>query len=101
MSLGYLVKGFFRFITFLLFFGIILLGFLFAVNNTTEVILWVGFELPPFSVGELVIIVFIVGGLLGLLLGIGIFKQMKHLLQIRKLRSQIEKLQGNAKYEKS
>ena len=94
------MKGFFRFITFLVFVGIILLGFLFAVNNTTEVVLWVGIDLPPFSVGVLVIIVFIAGGLLGLLLGIGIFRQMKHLLQIRKLRSELVKLQGNAEHEK-
>jgi uncharacterized integral membrane protein len=101
MSLGYSVKGFFRFITFLVFVGIVLLAFLFAVNNTTEVVLWIGVELPPVSVGVLVIVVFITGGLLGLMLGIGVFRQMKYIFQIRKLHSQLESLQGNSEHKKT
>jgi len=89
------MKGFLRFITFLVFIGIVLLAFLFAVNNTSEVSLWIGIELPAISVGVLVIATFILGGLLGLILGIGVFRQLKTLVQLRQLRSQLAKLQGS------
>ncbi|MGY8791067.1 MAG: hypothetical protein ACKVKR_12465 [Pseudomonadales bacterium] len=95
------MKSFYRFIAFLIFASIVLLGFLFAVNNTTEVALWIGIDLPPFSIGVLVIIVFITGGLVGLLLGIEIFRQMKYLFQIRKLRSELENLKSNAVHKKN
>ena len=91
MLAGKFVKGFLRFVTFLVFVGIVLLAFLFAVNNTTEVSLWIGIELPAFSVGVLIIAAFILGGLLGLVLGLGIFRQLKYVVQIRKLRSQLQK----------
>ena len=85
------MKGLVRFITFLVFVGIILLAFLFAVNNTTEVSLWLGLQLPALSVGVLVICAFILGGVLGLVLGLRIFVQLKYILQIRHLRSQLDK----------
>ena len=93
------MKGFIRFITFLVFVGIILLAFLFAVNNTTEVNLWIGVELPALSVGVLVIGAFIIGGVLGLVLGAGIFRQLKYKLQIKQLRSQLEKVNKAANSE--
>ena len=85
------MKGFVRFITFLVFVGIILLAFLFAVNNTTVVTLWIGREMPPLSVGVLIICTFILGGLLGLILGLRIFRQLKYILEIRQLRSQLDR----------
>jgi len=86
------VKGFFRFITFLVFVGTVLLAFLFAVNNTTEINLWVGTELPVFSIGVIIIAVYILGGLTGLVLGLGILRQLKYRVQIRQLQSQLDKL---------
>ena len=86
------MKGFFRFITFFVFVGTVLLAFLFAVNNTTEISLWVGTELPALSIGVIIIAVFILGGLTGLVLGVGIFRQLKYKVQIRQLKSQLEKL---------
>lgn len=86
------MKGFVRFITFLVFVSIVLLAFLFAVNNTTVVVLWLGIEMPAASVGVLVIISFVVGGFLGLLLGVGIFKELKTMVQIKKLRSEVARL---------
>ena len=86
------MKGFFRFITFLVFVGTVLLAFLFAVNNTTETSLWVGVELPALSIGVLIIIVFILGGLIGLFLGLGIIRQLKYRVQIHQLKSQLDKL---------
>jgi uncharacterized integral membrane protein len=53
------------------------------------------------SVGVIVIVVFITGGIIGLLLGIGIFRQMKNLFEVRKLRSELSKLKGNAEHEKT
>lgn len=87
------MKGLYHFIKFLLFAGMVLLAFLFAVNNTTEVSLWIGRELQPVSIGVLLIVVFILGGFLGLVLGLGIFRQLKYVLEIRQLRSQVKKLQ--------
>jgi len=86
------VKGFVRFITFLIFVSIVLLAFLFAVNNTTVVVLWLGIEMPAASVGVLVITSFVVGGFLGLLLGFGIFKELKTMVQIKKLQSEVARL---------
>jgi len=85
------VKGLVRLITFLIFVGIILLAFLFAVNNTTEVSLWLGTTLPPMGAGVLVICAFITGGILGLLLGLGIFRQLRYKLKIRQLETRLEK----------
>ena len=75
-----------------MFVGTVLLAFLFAVNNTTEISLWVGTELPALSIGVIIIAVFILGGLTGLVLGVGIFRQLKYKVQIRQLKSQLEKL---------
>lgn len=93
------MKGFVRFITFLVFVGIILLAVLFAYNNTTEVGLWVGIDLPQQSVGVWLICAFILGGLLGLLTGMGIFRQLKYIMQIRHLRSQLEKVKNSGNGE--
>lgn len=93
------MKGFVRFITFLVFVGIILLAVLFAYNNTTEVGLWIGIDLPQQSVGVWVICAFILGGLLGLLTGIGIFRQLKYIIQIKSLRSQLEKAKNSGNGE--
>ena len=86
------MKGLLRFISFLVFVGIILLAFMFAVNNTTEVSLWLGLQMPPLSVGVLVICAFVLGGVMGLVLGLRIFQQLKYILQIRHLRSQLGKI---------
>ena len=85
------MKSLVRFITFLVFVTIILLAFLFAVRNTTPVSLWIGIQLPEASVGVLVIAAFIVGGLLGLVLGLGVFRQLKYMVRIRQLQSQLNK----------
>ena len=90
------MKSFVRFITLLLFVGIVLLAFLFAVRNTTEISLWIGIELPPLSAGVLLILAFILGGLLGLLLGVGVFRQLGYRVRIRKLEMQLNKARHKA-----
>ena len=88
------MKGFFRFLTFLLFVAIILLATVFVLRNTTAVSLWLGVQLPELSVGQLVIIAFITGGLVGLLVGLGIFRQLQYKLRIRQLQSRLDKAEG-------
>jgi len=95
------VKGFVRFISFLVFISIVLLAFLFAVNNTTEVSLWLGKELPALSVGVLVIIAFILGGVIGLFLGIGLFKQFRTMAELRQLRKKVARLENAGSYDKN
>lgn len=90
------MKAILRFIAFLVFFGIVLLAFVFAFNNTARISLWVGVQLPEISIGVLIICAFILGGMLGLVLGAGIFRQLKYKLQIRQLRSQLEKNHSHA-----
>lgn len=87
------MKSLIRYITFIVFVAVVLLGFLFAARNTTQVSLWIGLELPALSVGVLVIAAFITGGLLGLLLGMGLFRRLKYVVQIRHLKSQLRKAQ--------
>lgn len=85
------MKRFLRFITILFLLALVLLAFLFAVRNTTPVSLWVGVSLPETSVGVLVIAAFILGGVLGLLFGLGIFRQLKYRVKIRQLQSRLER----------
>jgi len=77
----------------MVFTSIVLLAFVFVVNNATEVVLWLVIEMPAASVGVIVIISFVVGGFIGLLLGFGIFKQLKTMVQIKKIRSEVARLE--------
>lgn len=86
------MKGIVRFFTILVLLGVVLLAFLFAVRNTTMVSLWLGVSLPEYSVGVLVIAAFILGGLLGLLFGLGLFRRLKYRVKIRQLESRLDKL---------
>ena len=88
------MKGFVRFITFLAFIGVVLLGWMFAWKNTTEVTLWFGRDISAVSVGVLVITVFILGAVIGLLLGVGILRQLKTMVEIRKLKNQIARMES-------
>ena len=90
------MKSLFRFLTLLFFVGLILLAFLFAVKNTMPVSLWLGITLPEYSVGIIVIATFILGGILGLLLGLGIFRQLKYRIKIRQLQSRLEKIEKSS-----
>jgi len=90
------VKGFFRFITFLIFVGLILLAFLFALKNTAPVTLWVGITLPEISVGVLIIAAFVAGGFIGLVLGLGIFRQLRYMIRIRQLQGQLDRTRKEA-----
>lgn len=69
---------------------IILAGFVFASFNTAEVPLWLGREFSPRPVGHWVIVAFTLGGLIGLMLGFGLFSRIKSRMQIRRLNARLK-----------
>jgi putative membrane protein len=78
----------FDFLVWLFLFLVFLASVGFAVINTEEVYLSVGFAVfgpHPFSVW--VIIAFVLGGLTGLVLGAGIFRVLRLRIEIRRLRA--------------
>ncbi|MAM70721.1 MAG: hypothetical protein CMP91_06215 [Gammaproteobacteria bacterium] len=82
-----------RFLAWLLFLLVVLAGFLFASNNTIEVPLWIGVELAPQSLAVWIILAFAWGGVLGLLLGFGLFRRIRAQHKINKLEARINKLE--------
>lgn len=82
-----------RFIAGLFFLLIVLAGFIFASNNSVEVPLWIGIDLAPQSLAVWVILAFAWGGVLGLLLGYGLFRRIKAQLKINKLEALLKKTQ--------
>lgn len=81
----------FRFIIVLIFLLVVLAGFIFASNNSTEVPLWIGIELAPQSLAVWVLLAFAWGGVLGLILGYGIFRRIKAQLKIHQLEARLRK----------
>ena len=63
----------------------------FSYLNTTPVEISIGaWELPPQPVSAWIIGSFVSGGIIGLLLGLGIFKNLKSKSEIRRLRKQLD-----------
>ena len=63
----------------------------FSYLNTTLVEISMGaWELPPQPVSAWIIGAFVIGGTIGLLLGMGIFKNLKSKSEIRRLRKQLD-----------
>ncbi|MGA1742371.1 MAG: hypothetical protein ACO4AC_09465 [Pseudohongiellaceae bacterium] len=85
-----------RFIIVLLFLLLVLVGFIFTSNNSVMVQLWVGIELAPQSLAVWVLLAFAWGGVLGLLLGYGLFRRIKAQFRINQLEALLKKTQeGN------
>ncbi len=84
-----------RFIAGLFFLLVVLAGFIFTSNNSVMVPLWIGIELSPQSLAVWVLLAFAWGGVLGLLLGYGLFRRIKSQLRINQLEAQLKKSQGN------
>ena len=82
-----------RFIVGLLFLLVVLAGFIFASNNSIVVPLWIGIDLAPQSLAVWILLAFAWGGVLGLLLGYGLFRRIKAHLKINKLEAQLKKKQ--------
>ena len=67
----------------------------FSYLNTTLVEISIGaWELPPQPVSAWIIGSFVSGGIIGLLLGLGIFKNLKSKSEIRRLRKQLDEAGG-------
>jgi len=84
------MKSIARFLLFLLFVLVVFSGFLFTVNNTVEIPLWLGTSLPPKPLGLWVLLAFAVGALLGLLLGFGLWRRVQLKLQVRQLKHRLD-----------
>lgn len=85
-----------RFLLFLLLVLVLLAGFVFTLNNTTVVPLWLGTDLDPKPLSVWFLLAFSAGGLLGLLLGLGLWRSVRHRLELRQLRARIRQLEQEA-----
>jgi len=85
------MSGLKRFILFIVFFSIVTLGFVFSINNSLEVPLWIMIDLPQQRIGVWIILAFSTGGILGLLLGLGMFRSVRYKLRIRQLEMQLKR----------
>lgn len=59
-----------RFLLFLLLLAALLAGFVFTLNNTLAVPLWLGIDLDPQPLSVWMLLAFASGGLLGVVLGL-------------------------------
>lgn len=84
-----------RFIVGLFFLLVVLAGFIFTSNNSVMVPLWLGIELSPQSLAVWVLLAFAWGGMLGLLLGYGLFRRIKAQFKINQLEAHLKKNQSN------
>jgi uncharacterized integral membrane protein len=82
-----------RFLLFLLLVLVLLAGFVFTLNNTSPVPLWFGADLDPKPLGIWMLLAFSAGGLLGLLLGFGLWQRFLHKLEARQLRARVRQLE--------
>lgn len=83
-----------RFIAGLFFLLVVLAGFIFTSNNSVMVPLWIGIELSPQSLAVWVLLAFAWGGVLGLLLGYGLFRRIKAQIKIKQLEARLKKNQN-------
>ena len=84
-----------RFIAGLFFLLVGLARFILTTNNSVMVPLWIGIELSPQSLAVWVLLAFAWGGVLGLLLGYGLFRRIKAQFKINQLEAQLKKNQSN------
>lgn len=84
------MKSVIRFLWFLLFLLLVLAGFLFTIRNPEPISLWLGVQFDPKPLSIWMLAAFISGGLLGLSLGLGIWRGLKTRLVLRQQRQRIE-----------
>jgi uncharacterized integral membrane protein len=82
-----------RFLLFLLLILVLLAGFVFTLNNTAPVPLWLGADLDPKPLSVWMLLAFAAGGLLGLLLGLGLWQRFLKRLELRQLRARVRQLE--------
>ena len=87
------MKRLVRFLLFLLLILVLLAGFVFTLNNTTAVPLWLGADLSPKPLSIWMLLAFSSGGLIGLLLGLGLWQRFLHAREARQLRLRVKQLE--------
>lgn len=83
-----------RFLLLMLLLAVLLAGFVFTLNNTTAVPLWLGTDLNPQPLGLWMLLAFATGGLLGLLLGLGLWRRFRQNVELRQLRTKVRQLES-------
>jgi uncharacterized integral membrane protein len=84
------MKSVLRFLWFLLFLLVVLAGFIFTVHNADAVPLWLGLQFDPKPLSVWLLTAFIGGGLIGLSLGLGIWRGLKTRLTLRQQRQRLD-----------
>jgi uncharacterized integral membrane protein len=84
------MKSVIRFLWFLLFLLVVLAGFVFTMRNPEPVALWLGLQFSPRPLSVWLLAAFIFGGLIGLSLGLGIWRGLKARLALRQQRQRLE-----------
>lgn len=85
------MKSFAGFLKFLLLLLTVVAGFVFALQNSTPVGLWLVRDFAPRPVSVWFLLAFSCGGLSGLLLGFGLWRRIRMGRQLRQLQSQLQR----------
>jgi uncharacterized integral membrane protein len=94
------MKSISRFLILLLFIIALFAGLVFSGHNQTEVALWLGVEFPAQPLSLWVITAFISGGLLGLLLGLGLWRSRASRRQLKQLQKKLLQAENELKMHK-
>jgi uncharacterized integral membrane protein len=85
------MKSLARFLLFLLLILVLFAGFIFTLNNSAAVPLWLGTALNPRPLGIWVLLAFIAGGLAGLLLGLlGLWQRFRQRIEVHQLKKRLQ-----------
>lgn len=84
------MNSFAGFIKFVLLLLVLLAGFVFALQNTTSVGLWLIHDFAPKPVSLWLLLAFSCGGLSGLVLGYGMWRRIRMGWQLRQLQSELQ-----------
>jgi uncharacterized integral membrane protein len=82
------MKSLARFLLFLFFILMGVLGWLFTIKNTVPVTLWLGFEMQ-FPLAVWILLAFGSGGLLGLSLGFGLWRHFTYRVKVKRLQQRL------------
>ncbi len=93
------MKGISRFLMLLLFIIALFAGLVFSGHNQTPVALWLGTEFGARPLSLWVIAAFISGGLLGLMLGLGIWQSRASRKKIKQLQQKLLLVENELKKE--
>jgi uncharacterized integral membrane protein len=83
------MKSFAGFLKFLLLMSIVIAGFIFALQNSTPVGLWLVQDFAPRPLSLWILFAFSCGGLSGLLLGYGLWRKIRLSWQLHQLQTQL------------